>query len=602
MTFKIPAGVLAQHVIALGKTRSGKSSKMRVLVEQLLDAGEPVCIIDPKGDWWGIKSSADGKHAGYPVVIFGGEHADVPLNEHAGAQVAELIATGNRPCLIDLGGWMVGERTRFFIAFASTFFKLSRGKRHLVIDEVHNFAPQGRIQDIDAGKMLHWANRLASEGSGKGITLIAASQRPQKVHKDFVTSCETLIACRVIHKLDRDAIKDWIDGCADPAKGKEVLQQLATMQRPEAWIWSPEIEYGPERITFPMFKTYDSFKPQAADAGKLKGWADVDLEDVKSKLATVVEEAKANDPATLKKKIAELERELRKFPDAAVLQKLRDETAAAPAIDPAAVDRAYKDGYDTGTMHASAKGFDQGYAAATAAIAGIVQGVVKAGDDFMVQLRAAAKSIAEVPKPAAPAYTAAPVTRPRPSFTPVRTPVTTREKPGNNPARANGHDSLTGVQKRILDALAEAEQLSAEAPDRSLVAILSGYTHIQSTGFVKALGALSSAGMITYPLGGRVALTDTGRASAVAPEVPATASELQERVSKLIGGAASKVLRPLIEANRKPMSRQELAEASGYGHIQSTGFVKTLGRLRTLGFIEYPSSGMVVAQPVLFLE
>lgn len=27
-TFKIPAGVLAQHVIALGKTRSGKSSKV----------------------------------------------------------------------------------------------------------------------------------------------------------------------------------------------------------------------------------------------------------------------------------------------------------------------------------------------------------------------------------------------------------------------------------------------------------------------------------------------------------------------------------------------------------------------------------------------
>jgi len=71
--------------------------------------------------------------------------------------------------------------------------------------------------------MLHWANRLASEGAGKGVTLIAASQRPQKVHKDFVTSCETLIACRVVHKLDRDAIKDWIDGCADAAKGRAVL-------------------------------------------------------------------------------------------------------------------------------------------------------------------------------------------------------------------------------------------------------------------------------------------------------------------------------------------------------------------------------------------
>jgi hypothetical protein len=139
-----------------------------------------------KGDWWGLKSSADGKRAGYPVIIFGGEHADVPINALSGKHVAELVATGNRPFIIDLGGWMVGERTRFFIDFASTFFRHTRGPRHLAIDEVHNFAPQGKVHDPDAGKMLHWANRLASEGAGKGITLLSASQRPQKVHKDYL--------------------------------------------------------------------------------------------------------------------------------------------------------------------------------------------------------------------------------------------------------------------------------------------------------------------------------------------------------------------------------------------------------------------------------
>ncbi|MGH2899540.1 MAG: hypothetical protein ACRDMZ_12760, partial [Solirubrobacteraceae bacterium] len=233
-----------------------------------------------------------------------------PLNPRAGAAVAELVATGNRSCLIDLGGWMVGERTRFFIDFAGALFRHGRGARHLVIDEVHNFAPKGKVFDVDAGKMLHWANRLASEGRGKGLTLIAASQRPQKVHNDFLTSCETLIACRVIHKADRDAIKDWIDGCADADKGKAVLAELAAMKRTEAWCWSPEIGFGPERIAFPMFQTYDSFKPQAADSAKLKVWAEVDLEEVKSKLAAVVEEAKSNDPVELKRTIANLQRQL----------------------------------------------------------------------------------------------------------------------------------------------------------------------------------------------------------------------------------------------------------------------------------------------------
>jgi uncharacterized protein len=83
-TFPLPTAALSQHVIILGKTGVGKSSTMRLLVEGLLTDGKPVCIIDPKGDWWGLKSSASGKQAGYPVIIFGGERADIPLTVHAG--------------------------------------------------------------------------------------------------------------------------------------------------------------------------------------------------------------------------------------------------------------------------------------------------------------------------------------------------------------------------------------------------------------------------------------------------------------------------------------------------------------------------------------
>jgi hypothetical protein len=306
----ISDAVLTQHIVVLGKTRSGKSSTIRLLVEHLLDTDKPVCVIDPKSDWWGLKSSADGKRAGYPVMIFGGEHADWPLeDEHAGAPVAELLATGNRPAIIDLGGWMVGERTRFFIRFAETFFRLTRGPHWLVIDEVQNFAPQGKVYDVDAGKMLHWANRLASEGAGRGITLISASQRPQKVHKDFLTSNETLIAKRVIHPLDRDAIKDWIDGCGDPLKGKEVLESLAGMNRADGWVWSPEAGFGPSLMHFPLFKTYDSFAVRTA-AHKLKGWASVDLDEVRAKLAAQAEQVRRNDPALLQAEITKLKREL----------------------------------------------------------------------------------------------------------------------------------------------------------------------------------------------------------------------------------------------------------------------------------------------------
>jgi DNA helicase HerA-like ATPase len=165
----IPNDTLLQHIIALGKTGSGKSSKLRHIIEHLLDQDLPVCILDPKGDWWGLKSSADGKSAGYSIVIFGGEHADVPINERAGSQVAELVATGNRPCLIDLGGWTVKDRARFFIDFAATLFKVSRGHRYLAIDEAHNFAPQAGRGDMkgDLPMMLHWANSIVCYLTGK---------------------------------------------------------------------------------------------------------------------------------------------------------------------------------------------------------------------------------------------------------------------------------------------------------------------------------------------------------------------------------------------------------------------------------------------------
>lgn len=599
MTFKLPVGVLAQHVIVLGKTRSGKSTTVRVLVEGLLDADKPVCILDPKGDWWGIKSSADGKKAGYPLVIFGGEHPDVPINEHSGAAVAELIATGNRSCLIDLGGWMVGERTRFFVAFASTLFKLTRGARHLVIDEVHNFAPQGKILDPDAGKMLHWANRLASEGLGKGLVILAASQRPQKVHKDFLTSCETLIAKQVIHKLDRDAIKDWIDGCADPLKGKEVMGTLAQLKKPQAWIWSPEVDYGPTLVEIPLFKTYDSFKPQPADAGKLAGWAEVDLDQVKTKLAAVVEEAKANDPKELKRQIAELQRQIKATPVPEGAYLKRD------------IDHAFYQGKQEGVaeaVRANEVGFSEGWKKCAGDVRHHLSALLDKNTAFITGLEAAVAVLSNPPPTVK--------TDRREHYTPalrdipplrelVRQAPPPRRLEANLPrarVAANGHDSITGVQQRILDAMVELEQMGAAQPDRELVAFMAGYSNVTSKGFANAIGSLRTQGMIEYPSTGSITVTDAGREYANPPERARTPTELQDRIIGMLGGASARVLRPLINAYPKSIERQALAEAAGYGNVTSKGFANAIGRFRSLGFIDYPDRGTVVAKPLLFLE
>ncbi len=547
-----PDAVIAQHGVVLGKTGSGKSSKLRVIVEDLLAYHEPVTIIDPKGDWWGLKSSRDGKSAGFPVVIFGGEHADVPINRQSGAAVAELVSTGNRPAIIDLGGWMPGDRTRFFIDFASTVFRTTRGGRYLVIDEVHNFAPKGKVFDPDAGRMLHWANRLASEGRGKGLTILAASQRPQKVHNDFLTSCETLIACRVIHAADRNAIKEWIAGSADPVIGKAVLDGLAQMKREEAWVWSPECGYGPEKLKFPMFQTYDSFKPQPAAGGKLKGWAAVDLDEVRGKLAAALEEAKANDPAALKREIAELRKTVLTVP-------------ADPELIHAAEVRGYKRGLD--------------------AYGPWVSGL---RDRLIVAMNQSAKDVFAALDLELNRQPVAPPVR-EPAYREIVEAMQRKPKHIDPPKLVEPVSGieLNGVKIRILNAIAWLNAKGIERPSHEAVAAVAN-TKPSGGYFRNAMGAMRTAGLIDYPTAGAVVLTEGGEKLATVE----SGGSLEDSWLGILSGIDRKIVEALLRYHPEPQSRADLATEI---HTESEGgyFRNALGRVRTLGAIDYPRPGYV---------
>src|SRR3954465_13812431 len=87
----LPVDAVTQAIGILAKRRAGKSYTARRFAEQLYKAGQQIVIVDPKGDWWGIRSSADGKSPGLPVVILGGERADVPLDVDKGEVVAQFV-------------------------------------------------------------------------------------------------------------------------------------------------------------------------------------------------------------------------------------------------------------------------------------------------------------------------------------------------------------------------------------------------------------------------------------------------------------------------------------------------------------------------------
>lgn len=590
-----PENVLDQHLVVLGKTGAGKSSALRHIVEHLLSRKKRVCVIDPKGDWHGLKVAADGKNAGFPIILFGdfketaGKSipADVPLNEYSGKHVAELVTSGNRPCVIGLRGWTMAAMHRFWVEFASTFFNTNEGEIYLVVDEVHNFAPKGSLKGKEGNvtNSLHWTNRLLSEARGLGAVMLIASQRPQKVHNDTLTACETLVAMRVIHKADRDAIEDWIKGNGDKDVSDEVLNSLAGMKRGEAYVWSPEVEFGPERLTFPMFTTFDSFAPpQLQKKVSGKDWASVDLDEVKAKLSAVIEKAKAEDPRELQKQIRSLTLDLQR--ERASQAESKPTEVVKEIETPVVSDLQVENLKQSAELLAGLlTRFTEGVSALSVIATEVHDGLAKLNRDRR-----------NLPN-------ATEVTRQGPIVTrrPVHVDMAPRVQHLKHdlPLR-NGDFRVSSSQQRILDSLAWLESIGLQSMVKNQVALMADASPTSST-YLNNLGALRSAGLVDYPSPGNVALTDAGRAAANGDDAPASNDELHRQIYSKLTSSQTPILRELISVYPQPLKKEELAGRVGASLTSST-YLNNLGRLRSLKLIDYPQTGYAVATPILFIE
>lgn len=70
----------------VGTTGAGKTFAAKGAVEELLAAGRRVVIIDPTGAWYGLRSGVNGDaDGGFPILIFGGDHADIQIAPEAGS-------------------------------------------------------------------------------------------------------------------------------------------------------------------------------------------------------------------------------------------------------------------------------------------------------------------------------------------------------------------------------------------------------------------------------------------------------------------------------------------------------------------------------------
>lgn len=605
----LPIDAVTQTFLIVGKRGSGKSNTAARFVEQLHRAGLPFVVLDPTDTWWGLKAARDGGQ-GLGVYVFGGRHADLPLEPGAGALIAEVLCQHRIPMVLSVKHLSGRERSTFMVAFAQALFqRWQGGPLHVVLEEAHELAPQS-TQNAREGEqqMLGAFKRLWKLGRASGIGGTAVTQRPASLSKDITTQSEILIAHRTIGPQDVDAVGAWVKYHGE---NLGILAQLPTLPTGEAFVWAPEFPEGQalglRRVAIARRETFDSAStPKVGEARvEPRELAAVDLERLRTQMAATIERAKADDPRELRRQIAELKAE-------AAFNKAAQPTAPRVQVEIREVEVLGEEPLVrleaiVKALDEAARLADETSDKAVAAAAAIRSDLAK------VTGRAAVDDPDECPF-GPPAVR---VERPRRTVERTLDRLAPAPPPGaGRPLpRLPAHlgmtaeagkpiaiDGLTPVQHRLLDALAELEVLGATAPERVQVAFLAGYSNLTSKGFANALGALHTDALVAYPATGRIALTEMGRMAARYPEAARTTAEVQRRVLDLLGGVHARVLEPLIGAYPRPLHRLALASQAGYTNLTSKGFANALGRLRSLGFIDYPGTGQVVASPVLFLE
>jgi uncharacterized protein len=515
---------------------------IRVTVELVPAGGGTVRVVDPVGSWWGLRSSSDGKSAGLEIPIFGGRHADVPLERTGGQLIADLVVDDRPSCVLDISEFSEGDKIRFLIDFAERLYRRNTEPLHLFLEEADDYAPQRPFRE-QARLLRAWEN-VVRRGRARGLGITLITQRSAALNKNVLTQIETLFVLRTTSPQDRKAIAAWIE-----YHGEEriVLDSLPRLKDGEAWVWSPQWLKTMERIQVRRRSTFDSAATpkQLRAARPAATLADVDLAKVRERMAASIERAKQEDPRELRARVAQLERELVSKPAAAV------KTVEVPALKGAELKQLER------------------LTARVEAIADRFLGVVTEMGDAAGKI---ARTVGVLKAGAAPAP--APrqaVSRPAP-------------EPRKVAARAGAAITVMGAnlpraERRILIALA---QYPAGRTKRQL-AVLTGYA-INGGGFNNSLGALRSTGRAAGS--DPIRITDDGLAALgngwdPLPEGPALLSHWRSQLPK----AERAIFEVLADAWPRAVGKEELAGAAGY-EASGGGFNNALGRLRTLELIE----------------
>ncbi|HEV3262410.1 MAG TPA: helicase HerA-like domain-containing protein [Gemmataceae bacterium] len=292
--FSLPAEAVTQTFAILAKRGVGKTYTAAVMVEEMLKAGLHTVVVDPVGVWWGLRSSADGRHDGLPITVLGGDCGDQPLDADLGEAIADLVAAHDLSVVLDLSHFRKGEQVRFMTDFAERLYHQNRAPLHLVLDEADAFAPQRPQRGQE--RLLGATEDLVRRGRARGLGVTLVTQRAAVLNKDVLTQAEVLVALRTIAPQDRQAMDAWVKVHGTRTQRAEFLRSLPALPVGTAWFWSPGWLNTFRRVRVRRRETFDSSATPALGQKleRPRKLADVDLDQLRRWLAAAVDEPRAS--------------------------------------------------------------------------------------------------------------------------------------------------------------------------------------------------------------------------------------------------------------------------------------------------------------------
>lgn len=593
---KLPLDILMQPIFLGGNRGGGKTHGAKKLFEAGHDAGAQCISIAPVGKWWSLRLGKDGKSAGLKdVFVFGGTHGDVPLTPESGRVIAKILVEKRIHAVIDVSLMRKGERSRFLADFLEEFWLLKKLEDEsypvvLFFEEAHAIVPQK--PGPEQLRMLGAAEDLVREGRNHGVGVVLIDQRSAVVNKNVIALVEVIIVLRTIHHLDRDTYELW---CTDKGDDVTWLKEVKGLQAGEAFIYAPGLSIPVTRVKILKIRTFDATKTASIGdkIAKVGTLSKVDISGLKDDLAAIVVEAEKNNPIVLKKRIAELEKDLK-------AEKGDSKKAVEIGL------RAH------GSLAAEKTKVQQEKVVLKADITRLLKSletlvlVEVKFDTSTKAVRAQMERLVESISKARTVETARTVMVPTPRG-PVKVKMvepkyeTTYETiPQRVPVAIKDVDS-TKLKAGARKMLAALWQFDPKPLTRPQLGSLVGLPHDKST-FGSYLSNLFLGGFITK-VGDDVALLDVGRdlVSNGSPPPPLTHGTLMQIWRPRFKSGARAMLDHLVQQYPMKVSREDLGNFLGLPHDKST-FGSYLSNLSSSGLVEKEGKDFLSASPTLFPE